>query len=82
MDELDELWQRIDAAEKEKPTTNQMRRAELIQEMNSLYNTARDFYGLRQFDSALSLYHKAYQAAVRAGDEENQVYFKVELLRK
>lgn len=74
---MDELWQRIDAAEKERPATNQMRRVEIIQEMNRLHNTARGFYRLRQFDSALSLYHKAYQAAVKAGDEENQVYFKV-----
>lgn len=78
MDELDELWQRMDAAEKEGPATNQVRRVELIQEMNRLHNAARGFSRLRQIDSALSLYHKAYQAAVKAGDEENQARFKLE----
>lgn len=76
MDELDELWQRIDATKKERPTTGRIHWAEMTQEMNNLYNTARGFYRLNQFDSALAFYRKAYQIAMKIGDGESQSKFK------
>lgn len=74
MDELDELrqlWARLDSGEEEAAALADQRRA-LAEESDQLFAAAYEAYKLRQWDSAISLFHRAYQAAVRAEDQRRQ----------
>ena len=74
MDELEELrklWSRLDSGEEEAAASAAQRRA-LAEESDRLNDAAYEAYKLSQYDSAISLYHRAYQAAVRAEDLRRQ----------
>ena len=79
MDELDELlaqWERLDDAGDTRPGVGAAQREEYVREMESLDDAAYGFYKLDQLDSAVPLWRKAYEIAVKAGDEERQVNYK------
>ena len=78
-DELDELlaqWNRWDSAEEEHTTVSAAQRAEWTREIESLADTAYEFYALNQYDSAAPLYSKAYHIAVKSGNTEQQAEYK------
>ena len=79
MDELDELfaqWVRLDNAGDTHSGVSAAQHEEYAREMESLDDAAGEFYTLDQLDSAIPLYRKAYEIAVKARDEERQVKYK------
>ena len=72
-DELEELrknWKRIDSEAAISVRQRRKFREESIRQADAAYA----FYKQEQLESARSLYHRAYEAACKAGDEAQQVY--------
>lgn len=82
-DELEELrqhWTRLESKQADSPR----QRSVLREECNRLHDAAYALYKQRQIDAARSLFHRAYEAAVKAGDramELDNLYWEGHCLR-
>ena len=77
-DELDLIWQRLEAQNENRKSSAKMSevsRAETLREAKQLEDTAREFYKLDQFDSALQLYQKACELATQADDDSKRAEY-------